>query len=45
MHTPKIKTLSKEWLEKCKPGPIKAKASASQTKQIVLAFVRNKAMV
>jgi hypothetical protein len=45
MHTSKIKTQSKEWLEKCKSGPIKAKAKASQTKQMVLAFVHSKVLV
>ncbi len=45
MHTPKIKTQSKQWLEKCKPGPIKAKVFASRTKQIVLVLVHNKGIV
>jgi hypothetical protein len=45
MHTPKIITWSQTVAEKCKPGPIKAKVSASQTKQMVLAFMHNKVMV
>ncbi len=45
MHTPKIKTQYKQWLEKCKPGPVKAKVSASRTKQIVLVLVHNKGIV
>jgi hypothetical protein len=45
MNTSKIKTQSKQWLEKFKPGPIKAKVTASQTKWIVLAVVNNRGMV
>jgi hypothetical protein len=32
-HTPQTKRQSKQWIEKGKPGPIKAKVYASQTKQ------------
>jgi hypothetical protein len=38
-------TQYKQWQENCKLGPIRAKISASQTKQMVLAFVHNKGMV
>jgi hypothetical protein len=44
MLTPK-KTVSKQWQEKCKPGPINAEVTASQTKQMVLAFMHKKGMV
>ncbi len=37
-HTPQTKRQSKQWIEKVKPGPIKAKVHASRTKQMLLAF-------
>jgi hypothetical protein len=45
MITPKIKTQSKQCHKKCQQGPIKANVSASQRKQMVLAFMHNKRMV
>jgi hypothetical protein len=45
VHMQRIKASSKLWMEKCEPGPIKGKVTASQTKQTALAFVHNKGMV
>ncbi len=44
-HTPQTKRQSKQWIEKGKPGPIKAKVHASQTKQMFLAFFDSKGLV
>ncbi len=45
MHTPTMKMQSKQWLKKGTPGPIKAKAAASRTKQMVLAFFNNEGVI
>jgi hypothetical protein len=37
-HTLETKKQSKQWIEKRKPGPIKARVHTSQTKQMVMAF-------
>jgi hypothetical protein len=44
-HTPQTKRQSKQWIKKGKPGPIKAKVYASQTKQMLLAFFDSKGLV
>ena len=44
-HTPETKQQSKQWLRKGTPGPIKAKVSASRTKQMVLAFFDSKGLI
>jgi hypothetical protein len=44
-HTPQTKRQSKQWIEKGKPGPIKAKVHASRTKQMLLAFFDSKGLV
>jgi hypothetical protein len=45
MNTPTTKMLSKQWLKKGTPGPMKAKVAASGTKQMVLAFFDNKGVI
>ena len=44
-HTPETKRQSKQWIQKGKPGPIKARVHASRTKQMVLAFFDSKGLV
>jgi histone-lysine N-methyltransferase SETMAR len=44
-HTPQTKRQSKQWIEKGKPGPIKARVHASRTKQMLLAFFDSKSFV
>jgi hypothetical protein len=44
-HTPQTKRQSQQWIEKGKPGPIKAKVHASRTKQMLLAFFDSKGLV
>ena len=44
-HTPETKQQSKQWLKKGTPGPIKAKVSATRTKQMVLAFFDSKGLI
>ena len=44
-HTPETKRQSKQWIAKGKPGPIKARFHASQTKQMVLAFFDTKGLI
>jgi histone-lysine N-methyltransferase SETMAR len=44
-HTPQTKRQSKQWIEKGKPGPIKAKVHTSRTKQMLLAFFDSKGLV
>jgi histone-lysine N-methyltransferase SETMAR len=44
-HTPETKRQSKKWIQKGKPGPIKARVHASRTKQMVLAFFDSKGLV
>jgi hypothetical protein len=45
IHTPQTKKQSKQWFEKRKPGPIKARVHASQKKQMLLAFFDSKGLV
>jgi histone-lysine N-methyltransferase SETMAR len=44
-HTPQSKKQSQQWIQKGKPGPIKAKVQASQTKQMLLALFDSKGLI
>ncbi len=44
-HTPETKKQSRQWIEKGKPGPIKAGVHASRTKQMVMAFFDCKGLI
>jgi hypothetical protein len=44
-HTPQTKKQLKQWIEKGKPGPTKARVHASWTKQMLLAFFDSKGLV
>ncbi len=44
-HTPETKKQSKQWIEKGKPGPIKARVHASRTKQMVMAFFDSRGLI
>jgi hypothetical protein len=44
-HTHETKQRSKQWLEKGKPGPIKAKVHAMRKKQMVLALFNFKVLI
>ncbi len=44
-HTPETKQLSKQWLKKGAPGPIKAKVHTTRAKQMVLAFFDSKGLI
>ncbi len=44
-HTQETKQLSKQWLKKGEPGPIKAKVHATRAKQMVLAFFDSKGLI
>ncbi len=43
-HTPETKRLSKQWIKKGLPGPVKSKVLASCNKQMVLAFFDKKGL-
>ncbi len=44
-HTPETKNQSKQWVQKGKPGPLKAKMQESRTKQMVLVFFDAKGVI
>ena len=44
-HTPETKKQSKRWIQKGKPGPMKARVHASRQKQMVLVFFDAKGVI